>query len=310
MERGADWRRYPVMSDRYQIFVSTENSRYMAWQTQLFCYSAWTALDQRPVVVLHDSGETIRAEYLDLQKRGFTVIEVPSYATTRARGAYPPRNEVGSLVEIASKPPLGSGPILFCEPDMLFVQPLGYGSGLAAEFYVYLHYEDPHVRNVLRKFGMGHLADEFNKTRRFGVPYLIPQQHLQGLARRWIEVIDQFDQLEWIDIMYAFGIALALEGLDVEITHFMTDNYRPTRPLRHVIHYCYGDNAWNKRSFRCSSPLELPNESLAFGQPGTVLGEIMRQLRGAKAFFSVSAGQPGADRVAFDRSRRGNPAWY
>lgn len=282
------------MSDRYQIFVSTENSLYMAWQTQLFCYSAWTTLGQRPVVILHASGEPVRAGYLELRSCGFTVIEVPSYAATRTGGAYPPRNEVGSLVEIASLATLGGGPILFCEPDMLFVQPLAYRGVLAAEFYVYLHYEDPHVRNVLRKFAMEHRAADFNIGSRFGVSYLIPQQYLKRLAARWIEVIDQFDQLEWIDIMYAFGIATALEGLDVETTHFMTDNYRPTRPLRHIIHYCYGDAVWNKRSFRCSSPLESTNESLDLGRPGTVLGEIMRQLRGARAFFSESDGERGA----------------
>jgi hypothetical protein len=275
----------PEASVPYQIFVSAANSLYMAWQTQLFCYSAWKTCHQRPVITLHSSGEPMRVEFRQLQCLGFTIVDAPSYSLTKTNGQYPPRNEVGSLIEIARQL-APQGPILFCEPDMLFVRPCPYKGALAAEFYGYLRYDEPRVVRVLQKYGFTHRLSALNNTRRIGVPYFLPLSHIQRLGARWLEVLDQFDELHWIDIMYAFGIAVDMECLDVEVTHIMTDNYRPMRPLRHMIHYGYTSEVWDKRSYRTTSPLDLCREALTLGRPGTVLGEIMEQIRGAREFFA------------------------
>jgi hypothetical protein len=127
------------------------------------------------------------------------------------------------------------------------------------------------------------------------VPYLIPVQYIKRLAARWIEVLDTFEELQWVDIMYAFGMAVVRENLDVNVTHMMCDNYRSTRPLRSFVHYCHGDAVWSKRTFKHSSPLDLPLEALSLGMPGTVLGEIMTQMRQAKHYFNVDLQQSYPD---------------
>ncbi len=275
----------------YQIVVSSANSLYMAWQTQVLCASAWTTLRQRPTVVVHASDgtkgseEPLCPEFRLLQEHGYRVIQVPSYARTPTGLLYPPRNELGTLCTLASMRDLGAEPVLFCEPDMLFVRPLDYRGGLAAEFYTYLHYEEPRVANAARACGIGHRIATLNATRRIGVPYLLPADLIGRLASRWIAVLDAFDELRWIDIMYAFGIAVELEQLDVQVTHMMTDNYHPMKPVRRLVHYCYGDAIFDKRRFRQQSPLDLRDEDLPAGVPDTVLGEIVRQVRQARELF-------------------------
>jgi len=283
------------MGVAYEVIVSSENSLYMGWQTQLFCFSAESALKQRPIVMAHGSGEPLRPEFRVLQERGFKVLRAPSFAVTPSGANFPPRNELGTLLEIASMPDLSAEHILFCEPDMLFARRLEYGGSLAAEYYGYLHYEEQRVANTARKFGLGHLIGKLNETRKIGVPYLIPVRYVERLASRWIEVLEAFEELQWIDIMYAFGIATIIEGLDVEVRHTMTDNYRNTRPIRGLIHYCYGDSVWDKRDFKLCSPFDIPDEALPFAHPGTVLGEIIRQIRQARAFFSKSPSELDAE---------------
>jgi hypothetical protein len=169
----------------------------------------------------------------------------------------------------------------------LYERPLDYSDALGAELYTYLHFEETRVAHAARACGIGHLIARLNATRRIGVPYLIPTRLNGRLASRWVEVLDTFEELRWIDIMYAFGIAVEMERLDVEVTHMMTDNYHPMKPVRRLVHYCFGDPVWDKRQFRHQSPLELPDEALPAGVPGTVLGEILRQIRQARAFFSA-----------------------
>lgn len=269
----------------YQVVVSSENSLYLAWQTQLFCFSAWSALGQWPVVIVHGRDQPLRPEFANLGELGCQVVWVRSYADLPGRCVYPPRNELGSLLEAASISDFEPRHILFCEPDMLFVRRLEYSGAVAAEFYVYLHYEETRVAHAAQKLGVGKLIGYLNEYRRIGVPYLIPVPLVKQLALRWFEVLDAFEELKWIDIMYAFGIAAAVENLKIEITHAMTDNYRPAKPLRGLIHYCFGDPTWDKRYFKSYSPFELPDDCLQAGYPGSVLGEIMRQIRLAKQFF-------------------------
>jgi hypothetical protein len=271
------------MSVSYEVIVSSENSLFMGWQTKLFCFSAESVLKQRPIVVVHGTGEPLRPEFRILQERGFKVVQAPSFAIAPSGVEYKPRNELGTLLEVASMSDLSAEHILFCEPDMIFVHRLEYSGSLAAEYYNYLQYAEPRVANAASKFGLGHLIDRLNETRGIGVPYLIPVRYVKRLALRWIEVLDAFEELQWIDIMYAFGIATMIEGLDVEVTHIMATNNRNTNPLRGLIHYCYGDRICNKHSFRDNSPFDIPDE---IARPDTVLGEIVRQLWQARAYFA------------------------
>lgn len=274
------------MYSDFQIVVSSENTQYMGWQTQLFCYSAVSRLKKSPLIVVHRTDETLRGEFRLLRKLGFRVVEAPSYRM-HPRGLYAPRNELGTLVTVAEIVNLRTRQVLFCEPDMLFVSRLDYtGCSVAAEYYRYLHYEEPRVRSVAERYGFGHQIDWLNQTSCFGVPYLLPVPNIPRIAHRWIEVLDSFDAIEWIDIMYAFGIALAVEGMSAEITHIMADNYDHAVPLSAgLIHYCYGDAIWNKRNFMDHSPLSLSSNVLPIAKPGTVLAEIVTQIQEAGRFF-------------------------
>lgn len=268
----------------FKIVVSSENSSYMAWQTQLFCFSALTRLGKRPTVVVHRTSGPLRPEFEIVRNWGCRVIDAPPYST-HPKGIYPPRNEPGSLLTLAAHPDFQVGHILFCEPDMLFVHRLACSGELSGEYYGYLDYNQPRVQAAARKFGITASAEELNRMSRVGVPYLIPGPLLPRIAQRWIEVLDAFEEPDWIDIMYAFGLALAVENLPIKTTHLMAVNHDPLRKLdRSVLHYCYGDDRWSKRAYlNGGSPLDArdPVPSLR-GLSGTILGEILRQIRQAR----------------------------
>ncbi len=269
----------------FKIAVSAENSSYVAWQTQLFCFSAITRLGLYPTVVVHRSAATLLPEFEIVRSWGCPVVEAPQFRN-HPRREYAPRNELGSMLTIACLPEFKEGYVLFCEPDMLFVKRPQYSSELSAEHYTYLDYRERRICAAARKFGLEHNVQQLNETSAFGVPYLIPARELPRIAQRWIEVLDSFDELQWIDIMYAFGLALASEGLTARITHFMVQNNDPLRKLdRNIIHYCYGDWRWNKRAFTDGrSPLTSTPTPSRKGLSGTVLGEILNQIQQAKAY--------------------------
>lgn len=269
----------------FKIAVSTENSPYMAWQTQLFCFSALSRLGKYPTVVVHRSAAPLRSEFEIVRNWGCPVIEAPQFRN-HPKGEYPPRNELGSLLTIACLPEFKQGHVLFCEADMLFVSRPPYRSELSAEQYTYLDYNQERVCGVARKFGIKDRIPLLNETGAIGVPYLIPACDLARIASRWIEVLDSFDQLQWIDIMYAFGLALCIEGLTTTTTHFMTHNYDPLKKLdRDIIHYCYGDWRWDKRAFKNGqSPLLSRPRLSKQGLSGTILGEILNQVQRAWAY--------------------------
>lgn len=274
------------MSIPFKIVVSSENTSYLAWQTQLFCYSALSRLGIHPIVVVHQTNEILRPEFHLLSKCGFRVIEAPSF-NIHPKAFYPARNELGSLLTVSDLSDLEEDCVLFCEADMLFTDSVVYDGPLAAEYYGYLDYAEERVQVVARQFGIGDSIDQLNATKKVGVPYLIPPQYLRQIARRWLEVLDAFDAPEWIDIMYAFGLALVIEKLDQVTTRMLQDNFRPMAFLSgRVIHYCHGDFVWNKRHFsKSGTPLELAVETGVKGSSGTVLREILSQINEAKAFF-------------------------
>ncbi len=270
----------------FRIVVSSENSSYIAWQTQLFCFSALTRLGKRPTVIVHRTSGPLRPEFQIMRSWGCRVIDAPGYAI-HPKGPYPPRNELGSLLTIASHPDFKAGHILFCEPDMLFVKRPQYSGELAGEYYAYLDYNQERVRTAAQKFDLGGKLNDLNRTSKIGVPYLIPAAILPRLAQRWMDILDAFEELDWIDIMYAFGIALAYEGLDAQITHMIDHNHDPLKPSAgSMIHYCYENSHWDKHWFQTGqSPLEpltpMPSRK---GLAGTINGEILKQLQEARKF--------------------------
>jgi hypothetical protein len=218
-------------------------------------------------------------------EQGITVIEAPMFRTCANGIDYPARNELGTLKIAAEVVPRHIDSFLFCEADMLFTTAPVYGGSLAGEYYSYLDYSEPRIVEVAATWGVRDLTEQMNRTKQIGVPYWIPTALAPKLASRWIEVLDSFGQPEWIDIMYAFGIALTADDHEIEMTHKMTDNSRSNKPLATgLIHYCYGDSIWDKRFYREErTPFDVPQPPR--GIPGTVGGEILAQISEAKCFY-------------------------
>jgi hypothetical protein len=273
------------MDFKFDVVVSSENNQYMAWQTQLFCFSARSRLGLSPVVVVHKDKTALRPEFTSLTTRGFQVVTAPSFKQHPSE-IYPARNQLGSLLTAASLTRFSQDHILFCEPDMLFIRPPKYNKPLVAAFYDYLDYGEDRVKTVAKKFGLEGRIDVLNREAQIGVPYFIPVCELERLSRRWFDVLDSFESLKWIDIMYAFGIAAMLEDVHVDVAYNMFTNRHQLKPITgDILHYCLGDYLWSKRSFWEWSPLVLRDEYLPWASEGTVLYSIGVQLREAKRFF-------------------------
>jgi hypothetical protein len=288
------------MPHAFDLVVSAENRHYHAWQTRLLCFSALTRLRQAPVVVVHDTGVPLKTEFADLTRLGCRVIEAPSFARTPRGDACPCRNAAGTLLTAASSALVAGRDLLLCDPDMLFTGPVDYDGQLAADLYTYVEYDTEHVRHALRQAGLEQRVRELNATSRIGPPYYIPAALAERIAQRWMAALDTFTPPEWTDAMPAFGIALALEGIRPRTTHMVVTNgtrdggHLPA-PLssdeisrRPIIHYCYDDETWTKRTFfkpASGSPLTVAAAALPHPAAGTVLDLVMRQVREARAFF-------------------------
>jgi hypothetical protein len=102
----------------------------------------------------------------------------------------------------------------------------------------------------------------------------MPTKLLSVLAPRWTEVLDSFDELHWIDIMYAFGIALEIENVPSVATHIMDTNANPfLQVTRNLIHYCYRNADWYKQEHQDHNPLfRIPEKLSRVAGDGSVWG--------------------------------------
>lgn len=290
------------MSVDYQIVVSADNKQYIGWQAQLFVSSCLSrAGGELPTIVVHKHHPTapLRPEFVQLRELGCPLVEAPFYVTHplvefpgHPLGHFLPRNEIGSLETIANWNGFEKEHVFFCETDMLFVRRPEFPSGaeIAAAHYSYLDYTTPRVAAAAKAFGVDVSPATLNELMPIGVPYLLSVHLLKKLAERWMAALDLFQELEWIDIMYAFGIALAAEHIQPTITRYMVDNKNQDAALgdASLIHYCYGDDRWSKRQFPRSTPLDTPAAALPSFAAGSIGAEIVTQLREAQARFGTA----------------------
>lgn len=284
------------MNESLAIVLSSENTRYLAWQTALFCASCIRNCRTTPLVIVHSTSEPLRPEFSLIQDWGCTVQIAPSYRT-HPLGNYPPRNEPGSLLEFANllrssqrraSIPDGARFALFCETDMLLLKPPSYPAALCGQYYDYLDYRDSRLTSLLRAYDLLRRADHLNCYYSVGVPYLIPFEMAGPIATRWLEVLDRSTDLTWIDIMYAFGIAAASLGVQPHTVADMDVNYDNLKPVTaRILHYCYGDNLWNKRQFIDTSPLDYDPCADWLAADNTILGSIVTEIQEARRLFST-----------------------
>jgi hypothetical protein len=290
------------MKFTHRIFVSAENNAYCGWQTKLFYFSCVTRLNHHPTIVVHDSGQPWHQDFSDLARAGARVCSAPSYSQS-VHDDYPPRNTAGTLLHAAGL--CGDAEfIVLCDPDMIFVSEPEFPSSLSGNYYFYMDYDRKEVVAAARRLHVAKDRMELQKEElRCGVPYVIPVAEARRLGESWLQAVDAFAPRNWIDIMHAFGLAVMNLGLRLTLTDFVDTNLRPgARSRREIIHYCYGDEKWEKRDFVEHRAGDVWNP-IVKGRKGTILGEIVSQITEAEKFYRSTCFEPRLV-VANPKSRR------
>jgi hypothetical protein len=170
---------------------------------------------------------------------------------------------------------------------MIFVRRPAFPEALSGAFYSYMNFDQSFVEAARRATGVSEDALEAQKEQlRCGGPYVIPAALARELAEAWLDAVDAFPPRTWEDVMYAFGLAAVKLGVQVSLTHMAETNYRPdAAPDGDVIHYCYGDDVWNKRHYFTEEQSALVWAPQVSAPRATVLGEIVAQIGEAGAFY-------------------------
>ena len=177
--------------------------------------------------------------------------------------------------------------IVLCDPDMIFVRQPNFPESLAADHYAYMNYDRTGVETARKRMGIAvDMIDAQKEELCCGVPYVIPIADAHSLAEAWLNAVDAFPPREWEDIMYAFGLAAVKLGLRITSTHMMNSNNPPDAMLSgDVIHYCYGNDDWNKRQYITEEQARKVWNPPVEASKGTILGEILSQIREARDFY-------------------------
>jgi hypothetical protein len=170
---------------------------------------------------------------------------------------------------------------------MIVVGQPDFSKNLSGEYYGYLNYDRKPVRRAAKKIGIQlEMLDRQREELCCGVPYIIPVAAAKQLADAWLQGIDAFSPRHWEDQMHAFGLAVVKLGLRVTLTHMMNHNYWPDALVdRDVIHYGYGNKTWNKRSYLTTRQARKVWSAAAAPQQGTILAELLSQIREARDFY-------------------------
>ncbi len=273
------------MQPTHRIFVSVENNAYCGWQSKLFYFSSVTRLNHQPTFIVHESGRDWHPDFIDLARAGATVRSAPSYAES-VQDYYQPRNTAGTLIH-AAEMCRNDELIVLCDADMIFLGGPDFPVTLSANFYSYLDYDGAEVVAAAQNFKLGRarLAEQKEELRG-GVPYVIPAAVAGRLGKSWLEAVDAFPPRSWIDIMHAFGLAVVKLGLRVVRTDMVDVDFRPRERVRHkIIHYCYGDETWEKRTFYEEERAKDVWFPKVQAKRGTILGEVLSQILEARNFY-------------------------
>jgi hypothetical protein len=274
------------MALNHHIIVSAENSAYMAWQCQLFHYSCLTRLNRVPTIFVHAAGRIWHPGFLEIIKAGGIVRPARNYAFTRGGDKYVLRNAPGTLLHAAGLFAHDDRFLVLCDPDMIFLREPEFPAALSFDAVDYLSYDRDDVRAVARRLGVAlNTSDERQRKLCGGVPHVIPTADARRLAELWLESIDAFPAKYWVAVMYALGLAVMKLGRDVTLTRHAILNYSSYAPAdADMIHYCQGDEIWNKRRYRKEDAARVWGPTVAAPR-GTVLGEILAQLVEAREFY-------------------------
>jgi hypothetical protein len=277
----------------HRVLISAENNAYMAWQCQLLHYSCVTRLGRTPLIVVHGPPDApLSPGFRAIIRAGGLVRRAPDYGVTAAGAEYPPRNTPATLLHAAEMNYFDDEFFVLCDPDIIFVREPAFAETLAADHYpLALDFGHRDVRAAARRYGVS--PDALSRPKLLcGVPHVIPAADAARLAAAWIEAVDSFGRSRlWEISMYAFGFAVLKLGMGLRLTRLSCFNNRSRDPLppgASVIHYCLGDRLWTKRRYWAEADAPHVWETAAAAPGGTVLGEILSQLRAARNFYSVT----------------------
>jgi hypothetical protein len=272
---------------KHRIVVSAENNPYMAWQCKLFHYSCVSRVGLTPTFVVHDYGETWQPGFREIVAAGGVVRGAPSYALTARGRDYAPRNTPGTLLHAAEMFEGADEFIVLCDPDMIFIEKPGFARTLSGEFYNYMCYEQEVVQEAARRFGVSPAEVAGREELCCGVPYVIPVAVARPLAEAWLEAVDVFPRPIWESVMYALGFAVARLKMSLKLTHLVGERCRMgSRPEGDMIHYCYSGDTWDKRRFFTEEEAGGVWEARGRARRGTILAEILTQIREARKFYA------------------------
>ncbi|MGI8734176.1 MAG: hypothetical protein ACR2LM_12870 [Pyrinomonadaceae bacterium] len=272
----------------HQIVVSAENNPYMGWQCKLFYFSCVTRLNQQPIIIVHETDQDWHPDFYDLAKAGCAVYSAPNYSANGSWDAYPARNHPGTLIHAAQRFAGQDAFIVLCDPDLIFTRSVEFPEKLSGEFSSFMNYDVDHVSEAMRELGIEReMLDQQKNSLSCSVPYVIPVAQARQLGTTWLRAIDAFRPRRWEDVMYAFGLALVKLELKLNITRMADTNYWPDEKVRApIIHYAYGDDRWTKRDYFTVEQAARVWETRKEATEGTILGEVLTQIRQARDFYS------------------------
>lgn len=295
------------MPPSFDFVVSAENNHYMAWQAMLFHYSCSKHMGQAPIIVVH-AGEGELAS-------GFERIALANGRVQRARNfrmdhglEYAPRNSAGTLACVESD----ADYVILCDPDMIFLRPLALDrlqlddDQVSFDWVSYLEEDQENLPVLVRACERAGVSVDvlLSAKVRGGVPHIVPGGVREKLSREWLRCIEYFGPettpdgrslsgMYWIASMWALVLAVHRLGLRSVSTRFSTANHPASRLFgaahteSEILHYCYGDEEFDKRRFGAAADQER-NVWRARARPESVHAEICSELRAAAAYYEIA----------------------
>jgi len=249
----------------YEIVASTENAPYLLWQALLFHASCVETQGTAPTIVVHGDGPLLPG-FRALGELGARIITAPSYRMSDGV-EYTCRNTAGSLLEARHERPW----TLICDPDFVFLEPLPKkaeslcdGRAVSWDFVSYMQVGDFNRRwlaESCRERGIDPARVE--EVRAGGVVPNLVRADIHGeLAPRWVSAVDTLvrvarrdGEVPWVTIAWGFALAAWEMDLDLALTRLTdTTHGGATAPetslTAPILHYCYGDQTFDKRRHR------------------------------------------------------------
>lgn len=310
----------PTLTPNYEVIASAENSPYLLWQTLLFHASCVTTQGVPPTIVVHGAGPLLPG-FDALRELGARVLRAPSYRLSNGT-EYTCRNTAGSLLEARHDQPWS----LICDPDFLFLRTLPPRAeslcgahALSWDFVPYMQV-DEHNRRWLAEACAERGVDPARLARvAVGgvVPNFVRTDLQRDFAARWLAAVDtlvsvgvRHGEVPWVTIAWAFALAAWEMDLDLALTKLTSTTHAGSQTpdsslTAPILHYCYGDELFDKRRHRCDQSaaavwnLEVAGNSLS--------AALVRHLASVRSWFAehgLDVDNPNLYRSAIAFARR------